>query len=649
MGLLIKGGIWTNAEDEVLKAGIAKYGPNQWPRIASLLPRKTAKQCRARWYEYLSPRVKKREWTIEEEEKLLQSAESFPSQWRTIAQIVGRTSFQCHEHYQHLISEAQGRTDGDEDMTGEAAPEVLPARADPKDLDDSTREMISETKARIANVLGKKSKRRMRERQLEQSRRLATIQQNRELKASGMAPQMRRRRMKGIDYNTETFLKHAPAPGPFNASEEMRREKPLVGKNFRVMTVAEADGDSRTWAERVEDEKRTAKERLKQNAYQNALVTLAANSSADQKKARFIPRTGSLRLPPCSMSSTDNKKLLKLIRAESEIAELVRADEEADMMPTDVLVSEMGKSLSVAQMMMRGVRTPAASTSVMETARAHSVIVSRDSQAPSVGFEMPLPSEASVPSLFDEFQSFARGPGGATPLVKTCPRTRPVKELLATLPPVMHEPLRKRTPQISKSVHTVQGINSFPSSFEGRGLPLPSSTFVVHDDASPIEREILLEMQHILRNGTVPRRTARVQAASELIEREFITWLHKSGTDRSRLGEAMPERIAPESEGDEAARIALLGEAVREMGEQVETLRAEVHEDVSDFPVVASKALATLFDEVQRLQTQIASTKALASGEISQNSQEVAALEAAILELRAAEGDLQAEYAQLTK
>ena len=36
-----------------------KYGKNQWSRIASLLHKKSAKQCKARWYEWLDPSIKK--------------------------------------------------------------------------------------------------------------------------------------------------------------------------------------------------------------------------------------------------------------------------------------------------------------------------------------------------------------------------------------------------------------------------------------------------------------------------------------------------------------------------------------------------------------------------------------------------------------
>jgi hypothetical protein len=37
-------------QDEILKAAVMKYGLNQWARISSLMVRKSAKQCKARWY-----------------------------------------------------------------------------------------------------------------------------------------------------------------------------------------------------------------------------------------------------------------------------------------------------------------------------------------------------------------------------------------------------------------------------------------------------------------------------------------------------------------------------------------------------------------------------------------------------------------------
>lgn len=90
-------------QDEILKAAVMKYGKNQWSRIASLLHRKSAKQCKARWFEWLDPSIKKTEWSREEDEKLLHLAKLMPTQWRTIAPIVGRTASQCLERYEYLL------------------------------------------------------------------------------------------------------------------------------------------------------------------------------------------------------------------------------------------------------------------------------------------------------------------------------------------------------------------------------------------------------------------------------------------------------------------------------------------------------------------------------------------------------------------
>lgn len=92
---------------------VMKYGKNQWARISSLLVRKTPKQCKARWYEWLDPSIKKTEWSREEDEKLLHLAKLMPTQWRTIAPIVGRTPTQCLERYQKLLDEAEAKEAGE--------------------------------------------------------------------------------------------------------------------------------------------------------------------------------------------------------------------------------------------------------------------------------------------------------------------------------------------------------------------------------------------------------------------------------------------------------------------------------------------------------------------------------------------------------
>lgn len=48
------------------------------------------------------------------------------------------------------------------------------------------KEMLAEARARLANTQGKKAKRKARERQMDEARRLASLQKRRELRAAGI-------------------------------------------------------------------------------------------------------------------------------------------------------------------------------------------------------------------------------------------------------------------------------------------------------------------------------------------------------------------------------------------------------------------------------------------------------------------------------
>jgi pre-mRNA-splicing factor CDC5/CEF1 len=70
-------------------------------------------------------------------------------------------------------------------------------------MDEDEKEMLSEARARLANTRGKKAKRKAREQQLEEARRLASLQKRRELKAAGVDVNKRRKNKRHIDYATE--------------------------------------------------------------------------------------------------------------------------------------------------------------------------------------------------------------------------------------------------------------------------------------------------------------------------------------------------------------------------------------------------------------------------------------------------------------
>jgi len=226
-----------------------KYGLNNWPRVASLLVRKTSKQCKARWYDWLDPSVKKTEWSREEDEKLLHLAKLFPMQWRTIAPIVGRTAIQCLEHYERLLDQAQGREEMPDDdprklKPGEVDPNphTKPARADAVDMDEDEKEMLQEARARLANTRGKKAKRKAREKALEEARRLAALQKYRELKAAGIERIKRKKRYKKIDYGTEIPFEQKVPAGFHETGPE---EDPVTSLGLRNMSLAQLDNRKR--------------------------------------------------------------------------------------------------------------------------------------------------------------------------------------------------------------------------------------------------------------------------------------------------------------------------------------------------------------------------------------------------------------------
>ncbi|KAG0619416.1 hypothetical protein M758_4G138200 [Ceratodon purpureus] len=313
MRIMIKGGVWKNTEDEILKAAVMKYGKNQWARISSLLVRKSAKQCKARWYEWLDPSIKKTEWTREEDEKLLHLAKLMPTQWRTISPIVGRTPAQCLERYEKLLDAACARDENYEPADDprklrpgeiDPNPESKPARPDPVDMDEDEKEMLSEARARLANTRGKKAKRKAREKQLEEARRLASLQKRRELKAAGIDGRQRRRKQKGIDYNAEIpFEKKAPA-GFFEVAQE---DRPVEQFQFPT-TIEELEGKRRADIEAQLRKQDVASNKIAQRKNAPAAV-MQVNRLNDPEAVR---KRSKLMLPAPQISDIELEEIAKM-------------------------------------------------------------------------------------------------------------------------------------------------------------------------------------------------------------------------------------------------------------------------------------------------------------------------------------------------
>lgn len=75
-----------------------------WQYIASLLPGRTARQCRERWSEYLNPSIKFQPWTNTEDSLLVQLVQTYGNRWTLISKMFnGRTGNDVKNRwYSHL-------------------------------------------------------------------------------------------------------------------------------------------------------------------------------------------------------------------------------------------------------------------------------------------------------------------------------------------------------------------------------------------------------------------------------------------------------------------------------------------------------------------------------------------------------------------
>lgn len=558
-----------------------KYGKNQWSRIASLLHRKSAKQCKARWYEWLDPSIKKTEWSREEDEKLLHLAKLMPTQWRTIAPIIGRTAAQCLERYEYLLDQAQRKEEGEETLDDprklkpgeiDPNPETKPARPDPKDMDEDELEMLSEARARLANTQGKKAKRKAREKQLEEARRLAALQKRRELRAAGIGGGNRKRKIKGIDYNNEIPFEKRPAIGFYDTTEEFVVP---ISSDFSKLRQQNLDGELRV--EKEARERKIDKEKMKKRG-NDVPVAMLQNRDPERKRSKLV-------LPEPQISDMELQQVVKLGRA-SEMAKEVAA--ESGIETTDALLADY----SIApQAISATPRTPAPQTDRL-IQEARNLMALTHTQTPLMGGEntpmhesdfggaLPQQMALATPNtvIATPFRS-SRGQTGQTPTSGfATPNAASARGQAAFTPANVRDKLNINPEEALSVTETPQAYKHFQKQMKSSlreglmSLPTPKNDFeIVVPDEEPeqevesaemsiedqadvdaqtkaAERErqrkaMLLRSQVIQRdmprpmevNSSILRPPNEMQGlneyqkAEELVKREMLTMLHYDG------------------------------------------------------------------------------------------------------------------------
>lgn len=188
-------------------------------------------------------------------------------------------------------------------------PEAKPARPDPVDMDEDEKEMLSEARARLANTKGKKAKRKAREKQLEEARRLTVLQKQRELRAAGIEAKPPKKRKAGIDYMEEIPLEKR-APAGFYAVDEENAETSAarIEKGFTSVNLQDLEGKSRSQTE-LEERKKDAKrlKLFKETSLPDALLKINQINDPQQ-----ISRRLDMALPAPQVSERELNEIAKL-------------------------------------------------------------------------------------------------------------------------------------------------------------------------------------------------------------------------------------------------------------------------------------------------------------------------------------------------
>ena len=117
----LRKGPWTEEEDGVLTSLVEGNDQVNWTDVSNQVFGRSAKQCRERWYFNLDPRIKKGEWTEEEDNTLISAQQKFGNRWAHISTLLaGRTENAVKTRFKSIMraKKREWSTKEDEQLLG---------------------------------------------------------------------------------------------------------------------------------------------------------------------------------------------------------------------------------------------------------------------------------------------------------------------------------------------------------------------------------------------------------------------------------------------------------------------------------------------------------------------------------------------------
>lgn len=103
-----KKGTWSDFEDNMLLKWCQEHGPNFWTDCSKVIKGRSGKQCRERWINAQDPKIKKGNWSTDEQDRIFNNLFKYGSSWSTISRdIFGRTENSIKNYFYSAIRRIQ--------------------------------------------------------------------------------------------------------------------------------------------------------------------------------------------------------------------------------------------------------------------------------------------------------------------------------------------------------------------------------------------------------------------------------------------------------------------------------------------------------------------------------------------------------------
>ncbi|KAK7901793.1 hypothetical protein WMY93_018562 [Mugilogobius chulae] len=379
-------------------------------------------------------------------------------------------------------------------------------------MDEDELEMLSEARARLANTQGKKAKRKAREKQLEEARRLAALQKRRELRAAGIQ-------------TCSGFLRHKHG--------KLRGMEP----DFKRLRQQHLDGELRN--EREERERKRDKQKIKKKKESDLPSAILQTSGV----AEFTKKRSKLVLPAPQISDAELEEVVKMGVA-SEVARQAAEESDSGNAASSTLLSEYSVTNAVGTGL-RTPRTPAAQDRILQEAQNLMALTNIDTPLKG-GLNTPLhESDFSGVTPRDRLyrrptQSSARPSGHLGQLADPAFTKHAQRESLQQLRQgLMTLPVPKNDFEIVLPENAEKELDETESE---TGFIEDSSDIEARKQAHrEAERQKELKLRHTSVQRELPRPTEvnesvlrppsmepllDLQLAEEMIKQEMITMLH---------------------------------------------------------------------------------------------------------------------------